>query len=73
MKIAVRRLPSGWWHVRGEGPENWSQPPTWPCDELTLREHACRGASSRFFVAAMRIVGVGVASAALMAIALVGG
>jgi len=46
--ISVRRLESGYWHVRGVGPCNWAQPPQWPCDEQTLREHAHLEASEDF-------------------------
>ena len=53
MNITVKRLSSGWWHIRGEGPENWAQPPEWPCSENSLREYAASGASDRFIQAAM--------------------
>jgi hypothetical protein len=43
-----RRLSSGYWHLRSEGPCNWAQPPRWPCDEKTLREHAFPEASESF-------------------------
>ena len=42
------RLESGYWHIRGEGPCNWAQPPVWPCDEKTLRDHAFLEASEEF-------------------------
>ena len=48
MKITAERLSTGWWHIRGQGPCNWAQPPTWPCDEATLREHAFPEASESF-------------------------
>lgn len=53
MRIRVHQLPSGYWHVRGDGPEEWAQPPTWPCDEATLRSHAALEASGRFIRAAL--------------------
>jgi hypothetical protein len=56
-EITVRQLESGWWHVRGEGPCNWAQPPYWPCDEETLREHAFPEAAESFIQAALRATG----------------
>lgn len=46
--IAVRKLESGYFHVRGRGPCEWAQPPCWPCDEATLRQHSFPEASERF-------------------------
>ena len=48
MDIQIRRLPSGYWHIRGRGPCNWTQPPSWPCDENMLREYAFPQASDEF-------------------------
>ena len=53
--ITVKRLESGYWHIQGEGPGNWSQPPQWPCDEETLRTFAFPEASEQFIRAAMQI------------------
>ncbi len=53
--VRVRQLPSGWWHIRGRGPCNWSQPPIWPCSESVLREHAFPQASEKFFSDALKI------------------
>ena len=53
MYVAIKRLPTGWWHIRGEGPENWAQPPEWPCSEEMLREHVASGASERFIRAVL--------------------
>lgn len=55
--ITVTRLPSGYYHVRGDGPCNWAQPPTWPCDEATLREHAFVQASEQFIRMALQARG----------------
>lgn len=55
--ITVRQLPSGYYHVRGRGPCNWAQPPTWPCDEQTLRAHAFGEASEEFIRDAMAAAG----------------
>jgi hypothetical protein len=52
-EIDVRRLPSGYWHVRGRGPCNWSQPINWPCSEEMLRHYAGPGASEEFIADAM--------------------
>lgn len=48
MQITVKRLKSGYWHIRGQGPCNWAQPPEWPCSEEALRKHAFPEASERF-------------------------
>ncbi len=53
MLIRVKQLATGYWHVRGIGPCNWAQPPTWPCSEETLREHAFPEASEEFIRAAL--------------------
>jgi hypothetical protein len=51
----ARRLSSGYWHLRSTGPCNWAQPPVWPCDEITLREHAF-GEASESFLSALVVV-----------------
>ncbi len=51
--ITVKRLESGYWHIRGVGPCNWSQPPHWPCTQQALREHAHPGASDAFIAEAL--------------------
>jgi hypothetical protein len=51
--IEVKRLSSGYFYIRGDGPCNWAQPPTWPCSEETLRAHAFPEASEEFIVSAM--------------------
>lgn len=60
--VRASRLSSGYWHLRGKGPEEWAQPPTWPCDEATLREHAGSGASEDFVRACMRMASAGEAT-----------
>ena len=52
--LEIRRLDSGYWHIRGNGPCEWAQPPTWPCDEATLRAHAFPESSETFIRAALR-------------------
>lgn len=51
--ITVKRLPSGYWHIHGDGPCEWSQPPFWPCSEEMLREHAFPEASEAFIRSAL--------------------
>jgi len=52
--ITVTRLSSGYYLVRGDGPCEWAQPPSWPCDETTLLAHTFPEASAEFFNAALR-------------------
>lgn len=54
-EIEVTQLSSGYYHVRGRGPCNYSQPPYWPADKETLRQHAHPEASEAFLEAAGRI------------------
>ena len=60
--IDVQRLPSGYLHIRGRGPCNWTQPPgTGPLDEKTLRAHAFPEASDEFIreaAAVLRACGI---------------
>lgn len=51
--LTVKRLDSGYFHVRGFGPCNWAQPPHWPCDEETLRAHAFGEACEDFVQACL--------------------
>ena len=53
MKITATPMESGYWHVRGEGPCNWAQPPNWPCSEEVLRASAFNEASEDFIRAAL--------------------
>ena len=55
MKIEAKRLASGYWHIRGEGPCNWAQPPDWPCSEEVLRASAFNEASGDFIRSALVI------------------
>lgn len=54
--VTVKRLSSGYYHIRGVGPCNWAQVPSLPCDEKTLRAHAFPEASESFIRAALRLV-----------------
>lgn len=56
MKIFVKRLDSGYFHIRGEGPCNWAQPPSWPCDEKTLRAHTFGEACEEFVSDALSLL-----------------
>jgi len=51
--IHVKQLESGYWHIRGEGPCNWAQPPVWPCSEEVLRQHTFPQASMGFIKEAL--------------------
>lgn len=51
--ITAKHLESGYWHIRGQGPCSWAQPPTWPCDEETFRAHAFGEASEGFIQSAL--------------------
>ncbi len=46
MRITVRKMSSGAYHIKGEGPCNWSTVPEWPCSRETIRQcgdlAACR-------------------------------
>lgn len=44
--------------LSGVGPCNWAQPPCWPCDEDTLREHAAGYASEAFIRSCLIAAGV---------------
>jgi len=46
--LEIKQLPSGYWHIRGVGPCNWTQPPIWPCSEALIRRFAFPEASEQF-------------------------
>lgn len=46
--LRIKQLPSGYWHIRGNGPEEWAQPANWPCSERELRAACGLGASHKF-------------------------
>ena len=52
--ITIKRLDSGYYHIRGEGICNWTQPPYWPCDGEMIREHAFPEASEEFLLECIR-------------------
>jgi len=52
--FTVRKLSSGYYHIRGVGVCNWAQPSHWPCHEDTLRASAFPEASEDFLRAVQR-------------------
>lgn len=52
-EVKVKKLSTGYYHIRGNGPCEWAQPPRWPCDEATLRAHSFPQASEQFIRAAL--------------------
>jgi hypothetical protein len=54
--MKMDKLDSGFWYIRGDGPCEWAQPPTWPCDEKTLREHTFSEASEKFIKECLNVV-----------------
>ena len=56
MKITIRRLDSGYYHIRGEGPCNWSQPPCLTDWREDIRKHAHPEAGDEFIQAAIEVV-----------------
>lgn len=54
-RLTVKRLSSGYWHVRGQGPCNWTQVPHWPASESDIRAHAHPEASEQFIRQAARL------------------
>ena len=53
MEIKIKRLPSGYYHIRGNGACNWAQPAKFPCAEDELRASAFPEASEEFIRAAL--------------------
>ncbi len=54
--ITVTKLESGYWHIRGDGPCNWAQPPCWPCSYEVLVEHAFPEAGPLFLRKCQEII-----------------
>ena len=54
-EIRTTRLSSGYWHIRGVGPCNYSQPPHWPCDLDTLKAHSHPEAGEAFLRRAAKV------------------
>lgn len=46
--MRAKELGTGYWHIRGQGPCDWTQPPYWPCSEEMIREHAFCQAGEMF-------------------------
>ena len=57
MTISVKRLPSGYWHIRGKGVCNWTQPQWWPCSEQEIRAAAFSEAGESFLEEVVRVAG----------------
>lgn len=53
--ITVKRLPGGYWHIRGRGPCNWAQVEQWPCTEKQFRKGMFPEASENFIKEAMKV------------------
>ena len=51
MEIKIYQMLSGYWHIRGDGPCNWAQPPHWPCSIQEVRANAFPEACEQFFQA----------------------
>lgn len=56
-EIVVKRLSTGYYHVRGQGPCEWAQPERWPATEDEIRSSAFPEASEEFLLAAIRLAG----------------
>ena len=52
--MTIKRLSSGFYHIRGNGPCEWTQPPDWPCSEQVIRKHSFPQASESFIQAAIK-------------------
>ena len=50
-EITIKRLPTGYYHIRGKGPCEWSQPPE--LTEEAIRAHAFPEASEDFIRSAI--------------------
>lgn len=46
--VSVKRLSTGYVHIRGRGPCEWAQPPAWPTDPETLEASFFPEASADF-------------------------
>ena len=55
MEITIKRLPSGYYHIRGKGMCNWAQPAQLPCTEDVLRASAFPEASEEFIREAAKL------------------
>jgi len=53
MPLVIKQLDSGYWHIRGDGPCNWTQPKQWPCSEDEVRRSAFPQASEAFLLAVL--------------------
>ena len=54
--IRIKKLSSGYFHIRGQGPCNWAQPARWPCGEKEFRESCFPQASEEFILSALKLM-----------------
>jgi hypothetical protein len=54
MKIDIKLLEGGYWHVRGQGPCNWAQFEHWPVDESSARRVSFPEAGETFIRALVK-------------------
>lgn len=47
--VTVKRLSSGYWHLRGIGPCNWAQPRAWPTLDMDELEESFFGEACEAF------------------------
>ena len=52
--MTIRKLESGYFIIRGEGPCNWAQVPIYPCSEAALRQSAFPECSEDFILSVIR-------------------
>jgi len=46
--LTIKRLESGYYHIRGQGPCNWCQPPRWPASPEEIDESMFPEAGTEF-------------------------
>ena len=59
MQIKIKRLPTGYFHIRGEGPGNWAQVKNWPCTEDELAAGNFQG-NEDFLNSVIKIMAAGI-------------
>ena len=57
MKITIEKLPSGYYHIRGEGPCNWAQVENLPCSKDDLMAGNFQG-GDEFINHALEVISV---------------
>lgn len=56
MEIIIKRISSGYFIIKGNGPCEWAQVEKWPCTENELRKGAFHEASEVFIKNALRMM-----------------